>query len=91
MNITIGRSNKLGKYDAHFLTKLAGLLQNGFTMKQALTFLTEQYDVIKQTDRKNLLDMINEGASLSTVLKYLGFSNSIIMQVSFAEIHGELL
>lgn len=91
MNITVGRSNKLGKYDAHFLIKLAGLLQNGFTMKQALTFLTEQYDVIKQADRKKLLELINEGTSLSAVLKYLGFSKSIIMQVSFAEIHGEII
>lgn len=91
INITIGRSNKLGKYDAHFLTKLAELLHNGFTMKQALTFLTEQYDVIKQADRSNLLELINEGASLSAVLKYLGFSKSIIMQVSFAEIHGDII
>ncbi|MGO1923551.1 MAG: competence type IV pilus assembly protein ComGB [Jeotgalicoccus sp.] len=91
MNITVGRSNKLGKYDAHFLIKLAGLLQNGFTMKQALTFLTEQYDVIKQADRKKLLELINEGTSFSAVLKYLGFSKSIIMQVSFAEIHGEII
>lgn len=91
MNITIGRSNKLGKYDAHFLIKLAGLLQNGFTMRQALTFLTEQYDVIKQSDRKILLELIDEGTSLSAVLKYLGFSKSIIMQVSFAEIHGEII
>ena len=91
MNITIGRSNKLGKYDAHFLIKLAGLLQNGFTMRQALTFLTEQYDVIKQSDRKILLELIEEGTSLSAVLKYLGFSKSIIMQVSFAEIHGEII
>lgn len=91
MNITIGRSNKLGKYDAHFLIKLASLLQNGFTMRQALTFLTEQYDVIKQSDRKILLELIDEGTSLSAVLKYLGFSKSIIMQVSFAEIHGEII
>ena len=91
MNITIGRSNKLGKYDAHFLIKLAGLLQNGFTMRQALTFLTEQYDVIKQSDRKILLELIDEGTPLSAVLKYLGFSKSIIMQVSFAEIHGEII
>lgn len=91
INITIGRSNKLGKYDAHFLIKLAALLQNGFTMKQALIFLTEQYDVIKEADRTALLVLIYEGTSLSAVLKYLGFSKSIIMQVSFAEIHGEII
>src|SRR5699024_3802083 len=81
----------LGKYDAHFLIKLAGLLRNGFTMQQALTFLTEQYEVIKEPDRRKLLELINSGASLSAVLKYLGFSKSIIMQVSFAEIHGEII
>lgn len=91
INITIGPSNKLGKYDAHFLIKLAGLLRNGFTMQQALTFLTEQYEVIKEPDRRKLLELINSGASLSAVLKYLGFSKSIIMQVSFAEIHGEII
>ncbi|CAD2073795.1 competence protein ComG [Jeotgalicoccus coquinae] len=91
LNITIGPSNKLGKYDAHFLLKLAGLLRNGFTMQQALIFLTEQYEVIKQADRNALLGLINSGASLSAVLKHLGFSKSIIMQVSFAEIHGEII
>ncbi len=91
INITIGPSNKLGKYDAHFLLKLGGLLRNGFTMQQALIFLTEQYEVIKQQDRKKLLELINSGASLSAVLKHLGFSKSIIMQVSFAEIHGEII
>lgn len=91
INITIGPSSKLGKYDAHFLIKLAGLLRNGFTMQQALTFLTEQYEVIKEPDRRKLLELINSGASLSAVLKYLGFSKSIIMQVSFAEIHGEII
>ena len=91
INITIGPTSKLGKYDAHFLIKLAGLLRNGFTMQQALTFLTEQYEVIKEPDRRKLLELINSGASLSAVLKYLGFSKSIIMQVSFAEIHGEII
>ncbi|HJG32982.1 competence protein ComGB [Jeotgalicoccus aerolatus] len=91
LNITIGPSNKLGKYDAHFLIKLAALLKNGFTMQQALIFLTEQYEVIKAQDKAAALALINSGAALSAVLKSLGFSKSIIMQVSFAEIHGEII
>lgn len=91
LNITIGRSNKLGKYDGHFLLKLANLLRNGFTMQQALIFLVEQYEVISQHDKNTVLKLINDGVSLSTILKYLGFSKSIIMQVSFAEIHGEII
>lgn len=91
LNITIGRSNKLGKYDGHFLLKLANLLRNGFTMQQALIFLVEQYEVINQHDKTAVLKLINDGVTLSTILKYLGFSKSIIMQVSFAEIHGEII
>lgn len=91
LNITIGSSNKLGKYDAHFLIKLANLLQNGFTMRQAIMFLVEQYEVIKLADKTHILKLIEEGAPLTAVLKYLGFSKSIIMQVSFAEIHGEFI
>ena len=73
LNITIGPSNKLGKYDAHFLIKLAALLKNGFTMQQALIFLTEQYEVIKAQDKAAALALINSGAALSAVLKSLGF------------------
>ncbi|CEA00051.1 type IV pilin biogenesis protein [Jeotgalicoccus saudimassiliensis] len=91
ITITRGRSNKLGKYDAHFLLKLSALLKNGFTMQQALIFLTEQYEVIRRDDKTAMLGLINSGASLSAVLRHLGFSKSIIMQVSFAEIHGEII
>lgn len=91
LNITIGPSNKLGKYDAHFLLKLADLLRNGFTMQEALNFLTEQYEVLKDKDKQSVQTLIDNGASLSAILKNLGFSKSIIMQVSFAEIHGEII
>lgn len=84
-------SNRLGKYDSHFLYKLADLLENGFTMHQALVFLLEQYDVLKDKDKKVCLALVEEGATLSRILKRLGFRNTIIIQISFAEIHGEML
>ncbi|WP_411844323.1 competence type IV pilus assembly protein ComGB [Salinicoccus sp. HZC-1] len=84
-------SNRLGKYDSHFLNKLADLLENGFTMHHALVFLLEQYDVLKEKDKKDCLDLVDQGASLSSILKRLGYKNAIIIQISFAEIHGEML
>lgn len=83
-------SNKLGKYDAHFLEKLSILLSNGFNTRQALLFLIEQYDVIKPTLKEKMLLKINEGITISQVLRLLGYRNSIIIQMEFAEIHGEV-
>ncbi|WP_246153103.1 competence type IV pilus assembly protein ComGB [Salinicoccus hispanicus] len=84
-------SNRLGKYDAHFLTKIADLLEVGFTLQQSLVFLLEQYDVLKEKDRIVYLSMVQEGVTLSRILKAMGFRNAIVIQVSFAEIHGEVL
>lgn len=91
INITSGSSNKLKKHDSHFLIKLGDLLSSGFNMYQAMKFLLEQYEVLTKKDKEEILNLLEEGASISTLLKRLGFSKSIIMQVSFAEIHGEII
>lgn len=84
-------SNRLGRYDAHFLMKVADLLEVGFTLQQALVFLLEQYDVLKERDRHEYLAMARGGSSLSSILQAMGYRSSIVIQVSFAEIHGEVL
>lgn len=83
-------SNKLGKYDAHFLEKLSILLTSGFNMKQALIFLLEQYEILKTPVKLEALKLVEEGVSISVLLKALGYRNSIIIQIEFAEIHGEI-
>ncbi|SOC38696.1 competence type IV pilus assembly protein ComGB [Salinicoccus kekensis] len=88
---TVRNSNKLGSYDAHFLLKLSTLMNSGFTMYNALKFLLEQYDVLKQGTKEEAGRMIDEGEKLSEILKVLGFGKSIIMQIAFAEIHGEMI
>lgn len=88
---TVRNSNRLGRYDAHFLLKLSALMNSGFTMYNALKFLLEQYDVLKQNTKDEAARMINEGERLSEILKVLGFGKSIIMQITFAEIHGEMI
>lgn len=89
--ITHRNSNKLGIYDAHFLQKLSALMNSGFTMYNALKFLLEQYDGLKQHTKEEAQRMIEEGEKLSEILKMLGFRKSIIIQVTFAEIHGEMI
>lgn len=86
-----GSSNKLGRYDSHFLIKLADLIEIGFTMHNALIFLLEQYDVLKEKDKEECMGIVENGGSLSSILKRLGYKNSIIIQISFSEIHGEVL
>lgn len=83
-------SNKLGKYDAHFLEKLSLLISSGFNMKHALTFLIEQYEVIKPSVKTAALKKVEEGISISGLLRFLGYRNSIIVQMEFSEIHGEV-
>ena len=87
----IKNSNKLGIYDSHFLMKLSNLMENGFTMYNALRFLLEQYDVLKPNTKAEALRLIDNGEKLSDILKMLGFGKSIIIQVAFAEIHGEMI
>lgn len=88
---TVRNSNKLGSYDAHFLLKLSALMNSGFTMYDALRFLLEQYDVLKQKTKEEALRLMEEGEKLSEILKVLGFRKSIIIQITFAEIHGEMI
>lgn len=90
-NLSKKRSNKLKKNDAHFLLKLAELLQSGFTQKDALTFLFNQYEVLKIADKKIGEEMVNRGDSLSDIFLFLGYRNSVISQVKFADIHGEII
>ncbi len=89
--ITGRNSNKLGSYDAHFLLKLSALMNSGFTMYNALIFLLEQYDILKQSTKEEALKMMETGEKLSDILKVLGFRKSVIIQISFAEIHGEMI
>ncbi|WP_245696583.1 competence type IV pilus assembly protein ComGB [Lacicoccus qingdaonensis] len=71
--------------------KLSNLMENGFTMYNALRFLLEQYDVLKPNTKAEALRLIDNGEKLSDILKMLGFGKSIIIQVAFAEIHGEMI
>lgn len=83
--------NKLKQYDAEFLKKLAHLLSNGFTQKQALIFLVEQYEVLNIKDKSKLLELIRDGKNLEEILTYIGYSPAILAQIRFSAVHGDLI
>lgn len=83
--------NKLKQYDAEFLKKLAHLLNNGFTQKQALIFLVEQYEVLNIKDKTELLELIEDGKNLEEILTYIGYSPAILAQIRFSAVHGDLI
>ncbi|MDK6862629.1 MULTISPECIES: competence type IV pilus assembly protein ComGB [Nosocomiicoccus] len=83
--------NKLKQYDAEFLKKLAHLLSNGFTQKQALIFLVEQYEVLNIKDKTKLLELIRDGKNLEEILTYIGYSPAILAQIRFSAVHGDLI
>lgn len=83
--------NKLKQYDAEFLKKLAHLLNNGFTQKQALIFLVEQYEVLNIKDKTELLNLIDDGKNLEEILTYIGYSSAILAQIRFSAVHGDLI
>lgn len=83
--------NKLKQYDAEFLKKLAHLLNNGFTQKQALIFLVEQYEVLNIKDKTELLELIDDGKNLEEILTYIGYSPAILAQIRFSAVHGDLI
>ena len=83
--------NKLKQYDSEFLKKLAHLLSNGFTQKQALIFLVEQYEVLNIKDKTKLLELIRDGKNLEEILTYIGYSPAILAQIRFSAVHGDLI
>lgn len=73
---------------AFFLTKLAVLVAEGFSLKESLLFL--KIMLPKQTIWLNqALKELEEGQEFFQVLNRLGFSERISSQVYLAQIHGQ--
>lgn len=83
-------SNKLKKYDVHFLENLADLLESGFSLTKSIEFLLEQFDVIDEKTKQECLDLLNEAGKISEILAILKYEKTVIMQVAFSEHHGEV-
>ena len=90
MKNMLNNTNKLKKFDVHFLENLADLLDSGFTLKKSIEFLLEQYDVIDDKTRQACLEELENAGKISQILSLLKFERTVIMQVTFSEHHGEV-
>ncbi|MGK0554391.1 competence type IV pilus assembly protein ComGB [Macrococcus capreoli] len=82
--------NLLKGYADDFLLRLSEMTDNGFTQYEAIKFLFSQYDEVKDKVKTQILHMLQNGASLSSCLKQLQYSNHIVMQIHFSESFGNI-
>lgn len=84
-------SNSLSKKETQdILSLLAELLSNGFTLEKSLDFLM----VVKPKKKKRVKQMkrrLFKGDNLSDVLSLLNLTTAQKAQLSFAEVHGDLV
>ncbi|MEK4028819.1 competence type IV pilus assembly protein ComGB [Pseudobacillus sp. FSL P4-0506] len=66
------------------------MLNQGFTMSQALEFLLMNFDRNHHKSTQKIRSELNDGTSLNEILHMLNFPSMICLQVYFAEKHGRL-
>lgn len=72
-----------------FIQLLADLLGNGFTLQESFLFMKKSQAINSETIHF-LTAELEIGSSLDELLKQLGFSQMIAVQVAFATSHGDL-
>lgn len=82
--------NKLKLYEDDFLLRLAEMTENGFTQFEAVKFLFSQYEEVKEHTKMQCLLLLQQGKNLSEIMRYLDYSNHIVMQIHFSEQFGSV-
>ncbi|UTH12943.1 competence type IV pilus assembly protein ComGB [Macrococcus equipercicus] len=83
-------TNKLKHYQDDFLIRIAELTRSGFTQYEAIEFLFSQYDGVAPGIKKECLELLRRGESLSDIISLLRYPANIILQVYFGERYGNL-
>lgn len=73
---------------AEFLKKLASLLDQGFSLPDAIVVLSPFY--LKAEEQQNVFRLFEEGHNLSRVFEAVGYSSAIVESIRLAEMHGHL-
>lgn len=73
-----------------FCLILAGLLANGFTLNQAITFI-QQTNLFPQLILEKTQQTLAQGRTLAECFALIGYSNDQILQIELTETHGNLL
>lgn len=78
------------KHHLIIMVRLHALLSHGFTLIEALTFLFEQLNIKNKNYKTHFYNLLNQGSTCFELFKYLGFPNTVLMQIYFAEQYGAL-
>lgn len=91
LNFSIIPNKKLSaKEQLTLLYRLNILLNHGFTLIECFIFLNMHIQYKQKETSKEIIQLLNQGATCYSILKYLKFPQTIIMQIYFSEKYGVL-
>ncbi|KUP07397.1 hypothetical protein Q73_09275 [Bacillus coahuilensis m2-6] len=91
-NIPNGRSKQKFtiRKQGEALIRLAQMLENGFSLKEALIFLLYYQEKAPEEWVRTINHALLSGNSLADVFEMIGYGKHICSQVYFAEVHGNM-
>lgn len=89
-SIGMNKSRWKLKDQALFLTKLGELLENGYSLSDAIRFLKFQESKKKQADLQDVLQDFKNGYPLHYVLTKMRFHPQLVSYIYYGEQYGEL-
>ncbi|MBM7650467.1 competence protein ComGB [Bacillus ectoiniformans] len=84
------KKRREGKYQGEFVYRLGEMLEQGFTLGNALEFLLMNFKQNDEAVIESIQSELSSGTPLNEVLLKLDFPSMICLQVYFAEMHGRV-
>ena len=81
---------QLKKHHLTLMIRLHALLTHGFTLVEAMTFLFKQLNIQDKSLTNSFTSLLKKGSTCYELFKFLGFPNTILMQLYFAERYSAL-
>lgn len=89
LNKPITKKKLSKKEQFQVIELLANLLEGGFTLSESCKFLVQVSRLSKENGQK-LLQGFEEGTMLAENFRKMGFSDLIVIQLEFAQVHGDI-
>ncbi|AZB43604.1 type II secretion system F family protein [Bacillus sp. FJAT-42376] len=84
------KSRWKSREQALFITRLNGLIQKGYSLDEAIRFLSLQIDKKKRADLQHCLEELKRGIPFFQIMHQLKFQRDVVTYLFFAEQHGDL-
>jgi competence protein ComGB len=78
------------EHQSNFLLRLGELLEHGYSLPEAISFLSTQESNAKRLKLENGLLMLKQGFSLLEMLEEIGFDGKLLTYVHYSEQYGKL-